>query len=276
MPTRSVPKILITGHRGFIGRTLIQRLKTSSVSLEILYFPGDLLKVEDLVKFFKEQGPVHTVIHLAGTFDGDFNTLLEKNVVTTHNILNVSTAFDVSSFIYTSSGAVYGNPVLGSPFKEEDPRRPNTLYGLSKKIAEDLVFYFDRTHDLTTLVLRFPHVYGESNNKGVLYHFLHDIQVHGKITVYGDGMQSRQFLYVDDACDALEKSLSYHDSGVFNISNPHSFTLREIIEMLKQKKTFIVDYQPTNNSLQHLLLDTSKAKKYLDFRAQFTELKLPL
>ena len=276
MLTRSVTTILITGHRGFIGKRLIDRFKSSAPSFKILLYPGDLLNRDDLTKFFAAQQPIHAVVHLAGTFDGDFDTLLKKNVVTTHNLLNTSAEFGVSSFIYASSGAVYGESAPDRPCKEDDPRLPNTLYGLCKKMAEDLVFYFHRSHGLRTIILRFPHVYGESNDKGVLYHFLQGIRTQGKITVYGDGMQSRQFLHVEDACDALEKSLLYRDAGVFNISNPRAFTIREVIDCLKQKKSFGVEYKATNNFLQHLLLDTSKAEKTLGFRAQFTELKLPL
>lgn len=260
----------ITGIAGFIGRNLIKQLRSDG-GYKIIPFEGDLLSEADVEMFFKKD--ISTVIHLAGGFFGNFTGLLDKNLKTTENLLRIGTEKGLKKLIYSSSGAVYGNP-LGDKSYELDPTNPNTFYGLTKLYAEKIIELYGYLYGLQYTILRFPNVYGEGNDKGVIFNFLRDIKDKGVITVYGDGSASRNFLHVSDACSAIINSISYDRPGVFNISNPVKSSINDLISLLKKQYSFKVEYKEKNNNLQDLLLDVEKAKKLLNFEAKIKSIKL--
>ncbi|MFA5842601.1 MAG: NAD(P)-dependent oxidoreductase [Candidatus Gracilibacteria bacterium] len=265
-------RICITGTKGFIGSHFLRHL-SGNPNVEIFPFEGDLLCKNDLREFFDQHPNIDQIIHLVGIFEADFQRLLDINISTTYFLLNAAVHHKIPKIIYVSSGAVYGEP-LGKASKEKDSLHPNTLYGLAKKMSEEIIFYHHRNFGLSYVILRFPNVYGPNNNKGVIYRFKTDIQKKKEITIHGDGSQLRNFLHVKDACLALEKSIFYPKSDVFNISNPKSVSLNEIVETLQKKEHFKVRYEPEDNSLRNLSLDIKKAQKKLHFSPTITELDL--
>ncbi|MEK9155705.1 MAG: NAD(P)-dependent oxidoreductase [Patescibacteria group bacterium] len=265
-------RVCITGSNGFIGRNLVQRLD-SNPKIEVIPFAGDLLKKDDAVKFFVKNKDINQIIHLVGLFAGSFEDLVRVNVVTLANLLWAAPQNNIKKIILTSTGAVYGEPLAGES-KEDDQLRPNTYYGLSKKYAEEYLLYHHHNSGIEYVILRFPNVYGPENDKGVIHNFISDIKERGEVTINGDGTQSRNFLHVSDACLAIEKSLHYDGSGIFNISNPVKVSINDLIGILKKKYRFTVKCAPTNNNLRDLLLDVSKAKQMLGFEAEQKELSL--
>lgn len=259
-------KVAITGATGFVGNWLQRHFQLNGVSYQV--FDGNLLE-PGAVALFLEKHPVETIIHLAGAFAGEMETLVQKNVLTTQRLLEAGKERGLKKIIYTSTGAVYGEP-MGTVSLETDELRPNTLYGLSKKMAEDTVYFYHRSDGIQFTILRFPNVYGPGNNKGVLYQFLKAIRQHGKIRIAGDGLQSRNFLHVADACKAIECAVNYPQSDTFNISNPAKLTINEIVAKLKKYYQFDIEYVPQDNFLKDLLLDTSKAEQLLGFAAAIT------
>jgi UDP-glucose 4-epimerase len=136
--------------------------------------------------------------------------------------------------------------------------------------AEECIRYY--ANNLDFVILRFPNVYGENNNKGVIFNFLEDIENKHEITIYGDGTQSRNFLHVIDACQAIEKSIFYEQSEIFNISNPNKISINDIEKILAKKYEFSVNYREANNNLKDLLLNIDKAKRKLNFEPRICEL----
>ncbi|MCX6808591.1 MAG: NAD(P)-dependent oxidoreductase [Candidatus Berkelbacteria bacterium] len=267
-------KIAIFGSDGFIGTHLL-KLLSQNEKIELIPFKGNNLERKEIFDFFEENSGIDQVINLAGTFFGDFDQLSKVNLVVLNNILETATANKVGKIIYTSSGAVYGEP-LRSESKESDPLHPNTVYGLVKKYCEESVLFYNETKRLEYCILRFSNVYGEGNNKGVIYNFLTDIEKSGKVRVTGDGEQSRNFLYVTDACEALEKAIFHKKSAVFNISNPIKVSINDILEKLRQTHKFEVEYVKSDNFLKDLLLNIDKAKEELGFEPKVVDLKLDL
>lgn len=259
-------KIVITGSRGFIGRRLLATLH----NFDVVPFHGNLLVPGEVETFFSEHKPTQAV-HLVGGFDGPFEQLLQKNVLPTQNLLETGWKHGLRKIIYASTGAVYGEPVKEKSV-ETDPLQPNTLYGLSKKFAEEVTHFYKRQYGIENIILRFPNVYGAENNKGVLFQFLQAIKTKGSISIAGDGSQSRNFLHVQDACNAIEKALHYNGSGIFNISNPVKVSINELVEQMKQYYTFGIEHRPQDNYLKDLLLDTSKAQEELGFQAANSDL----
>ena len=252
----------ITGSDGFIGKHLVKYLKNDG-SYNIKCFNGDLLKESDVKEFFRKKD-FDTVIHLAGTFFGDFAALMDANFKTTENLLRIGKENGLKKIIFSSSGAVYGEPIKGVS-KESDPTKPNTYYGVTKLYAEKLIELYNYLHGLQYVILRFPNVYGEGNDKGVIYNFLDGIENKGKITVYGDGSASRNFLHVSDACNAIYRSINYKNSDIFNISNPQKISINDLVSELKKDRNFKVIHKEANNKLHDLLLDIGKAREKLKF-----------
>lgn len=265
-------KICITGTDGFIGSNLTKTLNLNN-NIILIPFDGNLLNKDDIVNFFDANKNIDQIIHLAGTFFGDFDELLKINVLTTQNLLHIAVKNGVKKIIYPSSGAIYGEPIMEESL-ETDILKPNTFYGLAKLYTEDCIKYYYNNFNLNYIILRLPNVYGENNNKGVIYNFLTDIKNKREITIYGDGTQSRNFLHVSDVCMAIEKSIFYDKSDIFNISNPTKVSINEIVKILAKKYEFRIIYKEANNNLKDLLLDINKARNELNFLPKVKDLQI--
>ncbi len=266
-------KLALVGHKGFIGSHLERYFKKNGTSF--ICFEGDLLSKSDIEEFFLKNKAVTEAVFLAGTFGYDFQKQIEKNILTVQAFLETGRSYGLKKIIYLSSGAVYGEPLHGES-RETDPLSPNTLYGLSKLFVEQCIQYYHRNFGTEYIILRLPNVYGENNYKGVIFDFLSDINKYKKITIAGDGSQQRNFLHVEDACSAIEKSLAYEKTDIFNISNPVAISVNDIVKILKKKYSFEITHKPSENNLQKLLLNIDKAKNILHFTPSHIELEKDL
>lgn len=262
--------ILVTGASWFMGKHLVSILHARWV--QYIHFSGDLLDTVSIQDFFQKQKGITQIVHLVWTFDGELDRQIELNFTTTKNLLEVAHTYGITQIIFASSGAVYGEP-LRSESDEGDPPLPNTHYGLSKVFAEEILSYYSRNYWFRSVILRFPNVYGK-NSRWVIASFLKSLSEEGKITLYGDGEQSRNFLHVSDAVEAIYLSLSYRKSEIFNITNPIQTSLNQLISILKDRFEFDVEYLPKNNNLRDLLLSGEKAKRLLGFEAKQKEILL--
>lgn len=263
-------QIGIIGCGGFIGSRFVAHCREHAIPL--VCFEGDALNADDAMRFFSDND-IDQLVHLAGAFESPFYNQVQKNVLTVQGMLDAGVTHGLRKIVYVSSGAVYGEPV-GETSKESDIPRPNTLYGLSKLLAETCIEYYVANYEMTSVILRFPNVYGTGMRKGVLYHFLNDIRTKGIITIAGDGSQSRNFLHVSDACRALVMAIGHEKSDTFNISNPQNMSVNDIVGILKRKHTFTITHTEKDNNLKHMLLDISKASRILGFYPEKTELQL--
>ena len=100
------------------------------------------------------------------------------------------------------------------------------------------------------------------------------IKKNKKITVYGKGNQMRDYLYVTDACIAIEKALNYNKSEVFNISSPLRLSVSDIIQHLKKKYAFEIEYKEKENNLESVTLNIDKARKELGFAPKIVSLQI--
>ena len=260
--------VCVTGHDGFIGSRLLLKLKEDP-RWDVVPFFGDLTKKSDVEAFFAAHPTVSNLIHLAGLFFGDADVLFSVNVLGTVHLLEAGAAAGLKRVIAVSTGAVYGEPP-GGISKEEDPRAPNTLYGLSKLQGEESLEYAARTKGIKTVTLRFPNVYGPGNAKGVIYQFLSAIAREKKIVIAGTGEQKRNFLHVDDAVSAILLALTYEGSEhVLNIASEELVSLNELAELLRAKGlVFEIARESADaaNALQILSLDITRAKAALGWR----------
>lgn len=254
----------LTGHRGFIGARLSSYLDL--LGYEVIRFSGNMLDRTDIKDYLESNPSLDAVVHLAGTFFGSTEEILEKNALATAILADEISYRNGLQLIFASSGAVYGN-TSGSGASENEELFPNTIYGLSKKWSEDSIYYYHQSAELNYIVLRLPSVYGPGEGKGVIARWLDQVTEDRIVRLHGDGTQMRSFLHIDGLCSAIVYSLDYKGSGVFNISDENAISLNELISLFKQYFIFEVEYSPSSNPLHSMVLDSRNALKELGWKS---------
>lgn len=306
-------KWLITGGCGFLGTSLIKELsKNSEHSFRIL----DNLSVgtkEDLIDVITfdevtrdnitnlkkgqcqlvvgdirdEQICLDTaenmdvIIHFAantGVPDSVNKPRLdmESNVIGTFNMLEAARTNQVKRFVFASSGAPAGE--VEPPIHEELPPHPVSPYGASKLAGEGYCSAYYKTFKIDTISLRFGNVYGpRSKHKSSVVAKFIKLALQGKsVKIYGDGSQTRDFIYINDLVDAVIKAGTISDIGgeTFQIATEKETTLNELVDIMKpalKDKGIILDVIYKEKRIGDVLRnysDTTKAEKLLLWKAK--------
>jgi UDP-glucose 4-epimerase len=237
-------KILVTGGAGFIGSNLVDKLVRMGAKVTVLddLFTGDTANIDELDEINFVRGSVtdaflvnelvskaDIVFHVAcrniivstkNPFD-DF----QVNVGGTYNILLASKNHNIEKVVYTSSASVYGN-ALYIPIHEEEGLRPLNPYAASKLSAENYCIAYYESFDLPVTIVRYSNVYGIKQSPtnpycGVISKFLDAIEKGIRPKIHGDGEQTRDFTYIDDAVSAtILAAISPKTVGeVFNLGS---------------------------------------------------------
>jgi len=251
-------RILITGGSGFIGSNIAEELSKDDENDVIVLdnlISGDLGNVKDLdVKFVKGDildlnllekllEDVDYVFHQAAQVSVPESILdpmrtNEINVRGTLNILKASADNNVKKVINASSCAVYGDsPLDNLPLREETPLQPKSPYAVSKIASELYCNVFTEVYGLKTASLRYFNVYGPRQNPASQYaavipKFIERVLKGEKITIYGDGRQTRDFIYVKDIVRANIKMIKTNECGVYNICTGVEITILELAERI--------------------------------------------
>lgn len=282
--------ILITGGCGFIGVNLIDSFQRDTSDhlivldnlstgnkeflneFDVEFIEGDICD-QDLVR--KLMKKVDAVIHLAADTqvipsveNPDFN--FKVNVNGTYNLLTAARAEGIQRFVFASTGgAIMGD--VTPPVHEEMVPRPISPYGASKLCGEAYCSAFAGSYGMKTVSLRFSNVYGpRSFYKGsVVAHFYKQILRGNKLTVYGDGEQTRDFLYVGDLCDAVRQALSIEKGGqFFQLGSGIETSVNELIELIKicvgDEYSIVVEHAPRRKGeVFRNYSDISRAREHL-------------
>lgn len=264
-------KIIITGGSGFIGNNLIEYLIKDNpkeydiISIDREPFPKKRISdrrvkiyTQDINNGLPDINNVYAVIHLAaraGVRESDelFEEFVKDNIIATKRVLDKCIdSWKPKLLIFASSSSVYGDCV--SKTKEQSPRKPLSPYAFTKVACEKLIETYQnngKLKDIGCAVLRFFTVYGPNQREGLaIRNFIGNILEDKPITVYGDGTQSRDFLYIDDLCDAIKKIINfpYAINGVYNLSATSPITLNEIIHIISiiLDKPITIRYETPN------------------------------
>jgi|TARA_B100000287_G_scaffold424862_2_gene470236 UDP-glucose 4-epimerase len=244
--------IAITGSQGFIGKHLFnyieqknhhtygidRRHRFKTCSREFYY--GDLSKKEELpflIKCFKNS-KIDTVFHLAAessVSDSFIDPLkfYHNNVTGTAQLLEACVASGVKKVIFSSSAAAFrcANP-----------------YGVTKKMGENLLDYYNKKHGIKTLSLRYHNVYGDNMDNGsVLNNFLKSKKNGEPLQVHGDGSQKRDFVFVDDIVRAnyyaYEKLTNngHHPPGYIELGSGAATSVLDIAKTISNNYVFTED-----------------------------------
>lgn len=278
-------KVLVTGGAGFIGSHIAEYFAEAGHTVRIL---------DNLITGFRKNIPQYKNIEF---IEGDISdsSLVEKavtgmdyvfheaalvsvplsceipaeafriNTLGTLNVLQACVKAGVEKFVTASSAAVYGNnPIL--PKKEEMYPEPSSPYAISKLDTEYLARMFYEAHGLRTTCLRYFNVYGprqdpKSPYAAVIPIFLERAKAGKDLIIYGDGLQSRDFVHVKDVVRANVASLDCGDGQVFNVAMGKSVTVRQLAENiieLTDSSSKIVHAEPRAGDVKDSKADVSK------------------
>lgn len=278
--------VALTGASGFLGKRLVTALLTKKrYFLKILIhdksFPikskylkkcyGDLLDSKSLKGFAKKND---IIIHLAGTFYPPPSNQLKVNLCGAISLLESLKKDNCpKKLIFASSGAVYGDNRKDKAFSEKDNPLPLTFYGLSKLLAEEAIRRTSKKGNFDYSILRFSSIYGLGNNKGVIFNFIDSLKKNNKIIIYGDGKQTRDFLYVDDALKAILRTfeIGKRSSGIFNISGQRAYNLNQVVKAMERISghSIKVEYRnPQEHVTRYTYLNYRKARRILKWQPE--------
>lgn len=292
-----VDRVLVTGGAGFVGSHLVDRLISEGVDVVVLddfssgrrenlslhfgkpnfcLVEGD---VRDKASVRRALEGVDVVFHLAAIVSIDFsveNPLLvnEVNVDGVLNVLRESLEAGVKRFVYASSCAVYGDPVY-LPINEGHSTKPMSPYGVSKLAAEHYCRVFSQVYDFETVCLRFFNVYGPKQvigpYSGVITKFIDKLKRGERPIIYGDGKQTRDFVFVRDVVDACLRAMRRKDcvGDVINVGTGVEVSVNRLANVLAELFNLhgiqFVYAEPKAGDIRKSCADLSKAERLLGY-----------
>ena len=254
--------VLVTGGAGFIGSHLVDRLidegyqvvvvddlsrgKLTNINKKADFNKLDIResKFENLVKKLKPAFIFHFAAQssIESALDNP-EAHIKINLITTQKILELAKKAGTEKLIFASSAAVYSD-TNDLPIEEDHPKEPISFYGVTKLCSEYLFQIHYRRFHFPYVCLRFSNIYGERQDSsaegGVVAIFIRRMLKGEKVIIYGDGEQTRDFLYVSDAVSACIETLSPKVVGEFNISTGKATSVKQLYEnILEISKTKI-------------------------------------
>ncbi len=302
MTDRKFKTLLVTGGAGFIGSNFIhyiteKRTGYRIINLDKLTYAGNLENLKDMndnpnYEFIKgdiadrklvdnifKSNSIDAVINFAAESHVDRSIedpgiFIQTDIYGTYILLEAIREYDSAIFLQISTDEVYGSVEYGSS-RENDPLKPNSPYSASKAGAEMIVRSFFKTYGVPIIITR------TSNNFGPYQHpekliplFVTNLIDDEKVPLYGDGMNIRDWIYVDDNCAAIDLILHSGKIGeVYNIGagneKPNIWITWKILELLGKTEEMI---DPVRDRLGHdrrYSLDCSKLKKELGWETRY-------
>ena len=263
-------KILVTGGAGFIGSHLLQLLqgqqgvevvvydnlssgRREHVPKAIRLVEGDVRDAEGLANLFASEA-FDSVVHLAAQTMVPYSLShpeedCQINLLGLINILECCRKYAVKHIVFSSSAAVYGDN-LNIPLHEEEKPMPTSAYGITKMASEHYLRMYHDLYGLNTTVLRFTNVYGERQGAGgeggVVSIFCKLLAAGQGVTVFGNGEQTRDFVYAGDIAEALWRGSQLEGHHVINISTQKETSVNQLLAAFKQAvgREFPVQYAP--------------------------------
>ena len=272
-------RILVTGGAGFIGSHLCVRLLNEGCQVVCLdnfltgspkniqhltANPNFQMAEQDITTPYCPDGPIDEIYNLAcpaSPIHYQYNPIktLKTNVLDAINMLDLAIK-KRSKLLQASTSEVYGDPAV-HPQPETywgnvNPIGPRSCYDEGKRCAETLCMDYYRQYRIPIKIVRIFNTYGPNmclNDGRVISNFTIQALMNQDITVYGDGSQTRSFLYIDDLVEGLVRTMATDDdfTGPVNLGNPREFTIRQlatlVLEITRSKASVILKPLPADD-----------------------------
>lgn len=288
-------KVLITGGAGFIGSHVTDVMLSAGYSVTVvdnlvtgsrnnLRREAELIALdicdEEIDSIFSQVKP-QIVIHLAAQTSvtrSMSNPYVDAktNVTGTLRILDNCVKHNVQKIIYASSAAVYGTPVT-LPINEEHPLQPLSFYGLSKLTPEKYIELHHSLFNIPFTIFRFANVYGPRQDAvgegGVVSIFLSKLMKQQTPIIYGDGEQTRDFIYVKDIAQAILAAITSGSGGCYNLSTGTASSINSLLRLACSivGSPFEPQYYPARQGdIIHSILDNTRAKQNLNWQPVYS------
>ncbi len=279
-------KVLVTGGAGFIGSHIVDRLiqhdhevlivdnlstgSKANLNPKAKFFQVDILS-SVLEQIFQQNQP-EIVIHLAAQLDVNYSIKepvkdAEINIIGTLNLLENCRRYKVKKIIYASSAAEIGEPLF-FPLTEDHPLNPISPYGISKHCVQPYLKIYSNLYQLNYTYLRYANVYGPrqglSGEGGVVSTFIKKLFNNEPMTIFGNGQQTRDFIYVQDVAEATILMLNQGNNQVYNVGTGKETSINTLFGMVKTflKKSSDPTYlKPKSGDIQRSVFSIEKIKK---------------
>ena len=287
-------RITVTGGAGFIGSHLVDRLIEDGHTVQVIdnLYTGNKEFVHSKAQFVEldirdpklysvlEEFRPDYIFHEAAqtevsTSMSDPMLDCDINLMGLINLLNAAVKLDVKKFLMPSSAAVYGN-LDTLPLNEEMIGNPSSFYGLTKLTTEHYLRIYHEAFGLPYVCYRNSNVFGPRQGNGgeggVISIFAKAIVQGSPIIIYGDGKQTRDFIYVDDVVEANILGMQHQVTGIYNVSTGISSSVNLLVDEFRNisgKDIEVVYDKPRLGDIRDSVLATDKSEKELLFTAKY-------
>ena len=287
-------RITVTGGAGFIGSHLVDRLIEDGHTVQVIdnLYTGNKEFVHSKAQFIEldirdpklysvlEEFRPDYIFHEAAqtevsTSMSDPMLDCDINLMGLINLLNAAVKLDVKKFLMPSSAAVYGN-LDTLPLNEEMIGNPSSFYGLTKLTTEHYLRIYHEAFGLPYICYRYSNVFGPRQGNdgegGVISIFAKAIVQGSPIIIYGDGKQTRDFIYVDDVVEANILGMQHQVTGIYNVSTGISSSVNLLVDEFRNisgKDIEVVYDKPRLGDIRDSVLATDKSEKKLLFTAKY-------
>lgn len=294
-------KILVTGGAGFIGSHITDALVhqghqvhvidnmsggyAENVNKAAVLHVGDIMD-PDVEKLWKKE-QFEVLFHLAAQMDvrkSVANPVMDAqiNVLGTLNLLESGRKNGLKKVIFSSTGgAIYGEPVY-VPQDEQHINKPESPYGITKLVCEHYLRFYGNTYGMNWVALRYANVYGPRQNAhgeaGVVAIFTEKMLKNEPCYIYGDGLQTRDFVYVKDVVQANMRALDHPKNGLYNIGTGQETDLITLFRYIKSLSKSTIEEQHAEAKVgeqRRSVLDTTLVEKEMQWKCNY-DLKVGL
>jgi len=288
--------VLVTGGAGFIGSNFLEHLITCTneevICIDKLTYAADPDNIPDSVKLyttdivdehncefvFKKHKP-STVFHFAAESHvdnsiKDCREFIHTNINGTVNLLNLSLKYEVQKFIHISTDEVYGS-INDGYFTENSNYSPQNPYSASKAASDHFVMAYHNTHGLPAIITNCSNNYGpRQHTEKLIPTIINNLKNNKKVPIYGDGKQIRDWLYVQDHCEALieiwfkgKVGQKYNIGGEYEIKNID--LLKKIINLMGKDENLIEFVKDRPGHDRRYSTDISKIENEIGWSPRF-------
>lgn len=290
-------KILVTGGAGFIGSHIVDKfinekyevividnLITGNIdnlkNKKINFFEIDIRNKEELEKIFIQEKPDY-IIHLAAqvSVSSSIENIeydAQENIIALINVLELSRKYNIKKIVFSSTAAVYGIPEE-FPSKENNNTAPLSPYGLTKLTGEEYIKMYFKLFGLNYIILRYANVYGPRQSAhgeaGVVSIFNDKIKIKHEIFIEGNGLQTRDFVYVKDVAEANYLcTVEEINNETFNVSTNTDISILDLFNTMKKYSAYdknAVHKEERKGDIKNSRLDNTKLMKMTSWSPKY-------